>query len=84
MRKSSLGDIKVKTSIMLSEDLLKTIDQCSTRYKNRSDFIEAAVRAFVAQIMHDAQNARDLEIINRYADRLNQEAEDVLTYQADL
>jgi metal-responsive CopG/Arc/MetJ family transcriptional regulator len=84
MRKSHVGDMKVKTSIMLSEDLLKTIDQFSTRYKNRSDFIEAAVRAFVAQIRRDAQNARDLEIINRYADRLNQEAEDVLTYQADL
>jgi metal-responsive CopG/Arc/MetJ family transcriptional regulator len=84
MRKSSLGDMKVKTSIMLSEDLLKTIDQFSTHYKNRSEFVEAAIRAFVAQIMRNTQNARDLEIINRHADRLNQEAEDVLTYQADL
>jgi Arc/MetJ-type ribon-helix-helix transcriptional regulator len=54
MRKSYFGNMKVKTSIMLSEDLLKTIDQFSTRYKNRSDFIEAAIRAFVAQIMRDA------------------------------
>jgi metal-responsive CopG/Arc/MetJ family transcriptional regulator len=84
MRKSHIGDPKVKTSITLSEDLLKTIDQLSTHYKNRSDFIEAAVRAFVAQIMRDAQNTRDLELINRHAGRLNQEAEDVLTYQADL
>jgi len=76
--------MRVKTSITLSEDLLKAIDQFSTRYKNRSDFIEAAVRAFVAQIMRDAQNARDLEIINRRADHLNKEAEDVLAYQVDL
>jgi len=30
------------------------------------------------------QDARDLEIINRRADHLNQEAMDVLTYQVDL
>jgi len=29
---------------------------------------------------HDAANS-DLEILNRYADELNQEAEDVLDYQ---
>ena len=73
--------MKIKTSITLAEDLLKVIDEQSGPYKNRSDFIEKAVRAYVAQVMRDRQNARDLDIINRQADRLNQEAEDVLTYQ---
>ncbi len=75
------GSMKIKTSITLTEDLLKVIDEQSGPHKNRSDFIEKAVRAYVAQVMRDRQNARDLDIINRHADRLNQEAEDVLTYQ---
>ncbi|MGE5445341.1 MAG: ribbon-helix-helix domain-containing protein [Ignavibacteriales bacterium] len=73
--------MKVKTSITLSEDLLEAIDQRSVQFKNRSDFIEAAIRAFIAQIIRDEQNAKDLAIINQRADRLNQEAADVLAYQ---
>ncbi len=76
--------MKVKTSITLSEETLKTVDELSSLYKNRSEFIEAAVRAFIAQLSRDQQNARDLEILNRHADRLNQEAADVLFYQAEL
>jgi metal-responsive CopG/Arc/MetJ family transcriptional regulator len=75
------GSMKIKTSITLAEDLLKVIDEQSGPHKNRSVFIEKAVRAYVAQVTRDRQNARDLDIINRQADRLNQEAEDVLTYQ---
>jgi metal-responsive CopG/Arc/MetJ family transcriptional regulator len=52
--------------------------------KNRSEFIENAVRAFIMQLMQKQQDARDLEIINRHSDSLNQEAADVLTYQVDL
>ena len=73
--------MKVKTSNTLAEDLLKVIDEQSGPHKSRSDFIEKAVRAYVAQVIRDQKNARDLEIINRQADRLNKEAKDVLTYQ---
>ena len=76
--------MKVKTSITLSEDLLKTIDGYTGEYKNRSEFIEDAVRAFIIQLIRKQQDARDLEIINRHADALNREAVDVLTYQVDL
>ncbi len=76
-----VGSMKIKTSITLAEDLLKVIDEQSGSHKSRSDFIEKALRAYVVQIKRDQQNAKDLEIINREADRLNQEAEDVLTYQ---
>jgi metal-responsive CopG/Arc/MetJ family transcriptional regulator len=73
--------MKVKTSITLSEDLLDAIDKRSGDFKNRSDFIEAAIRAYIAKITRDEQDSRDLTIINREADRLNKEAADVLTYQ---
>jgi len=73
--------MKIKTSITLSEDLLEAIDQRSGRFKNRSDFIEAAVRAYITQIIRNEQNAKDLAILNSRADRLNEEAADVLTYQ---
>lgn len=73
--------MKVKTSITLAEDVLKAIDEQSGSHQSRSDFIEKAVRTYIAQVLRDRQNARDLEIINRQADRLNEEAKDVLTYQ---
>ena len=76
--------MKVKTSITLSEDLLQAVDQRARPDKTRSEFIEIAVRAFINQMIRDEQNARDLEIINRRADYLNQEAEDVLAYQVAL
>jgi len=76
--------MKVKTSITLSDELIQSIDQYGQTYKNRSDFIEAAIRAFITQIIRSQQNARDVEIINRNAERLNEEASDVLAYQAQL
>lgn len=76
--------MKVKTSVTLSEDLVEAMDKQSGRYKNRSDFIEAAVRTFIAQRILEEQNRKDLTIINQQADRLNEEAADVLAYQAPL
>jgi metal-responsive CopG/Arc/MetJ family transcriptional regulator len=73
--------MKVKTSITLSKKLLDDIDRRLGEFKNRSDFIEAAIRAYIVQITRDEQNARDLAIINRAANRLNKEAADVLAYQ---
>ena len=73
--------MKVKTSITLTEELLHAIDEQTGPRKNRSDFIEKAVRAYIAQAVRSAKNARDLETINRCADHLNEEAADVLSYQ---
>lgn len=80
-KREYIGSMKVKTSITLAEDLLKVIDEQSGPHKSRSDFIEKAVRAYLAKVIRDQQDARDLEIINQHADRLNQEAKDVLKYQ---
>jgi metal-responsive CopG/Arc/MetJ family transcriptional regulator len=77
--------MKVKTSITLSGELLEIIDARARESKrNRSDFIETAVRLFVEQLLRDERNARDLEIINRRADFLNREAADILAYQTPL
>ena len=76
--------MKVKTSITLSKELLKAVDRLAGRNKSRSEFIEAALKAYIALIIHNEQNAKDLEIINRRADGLNEEALDVLAYQVSL
>jgi metal-responsive CopG/Arc/MetJ family transcriptional regulator len=81
---SIYSGMKIKTSITLSEDLLEAIDKYATQFRNRSDFIEAAVRIYLAQMKREEQNARDLAIINRKADSLNREAADVLAYQVPL
>jgi metal-responsive CopG/Arc/MetJ family transcriptional regulator len=75
--------MRVKTSITLSEEVLEEIDRRGERFKNRSNFLETAARAYLAQLERDERNARDLEIINRNASRLNREAADVLEYQVE-
>jgi metal-responsive CopG/Arc/MetJ family transcriptional regulator len=72
--------MKVKTSITLTDELIQSMNQYGKDYKNRSEFIETAVRAFIEQIIRSQQNARDTGIINRNVKRLNAEAADVLEY----
>lgn len=76
--------MKVKTSITVDKHLLEAVDKLSGRRGTRSEFIEAALQAYVAQLLRNQQNAKDLEIINQRADELNEEALDVLDYQAAL
>ena len=76
--------MKVKTSITLSQEILEAMDRISSRYKNRSDLIETAIRAYLAELEGEERDRRDLEMINRNADRLNREAADVLKYQVEL
>jgi metal-responsive CopG/Arc/MetJ family transcriptional regulator len=70
--------VRVKTSITLPADLLQSIDRINS---NRSDFIEKASRAYIARIERARRDARDIEIINRNAKRLNAEARDAMGYQ---
>ena len=76
--------MKIKTSVTLSEDVLKSIDRHAKKYGSRSGFVEAALLAFITQVAREERNAKDLRIINRRAKRLNKEAADVLTYQVEL
>ena len=76
--------MKIKTSITLSDEVIKAIDQYLGEYRSRSEFLETAARKFIVQLERKKAEKRDLEIINRTADSLNAEAEDVLTYQVPL
>jgi hypothetical protein len=49
--------------------------------KNRSALVERAVIAYLAELERQARDQRDIEIIDRIADRLNREALDTLEYQ---
>lgn len=74
--------MKIRTAVALSEDLLAAIDERVRQSgEERSEVIEAAVRFFMARPNPVPEGAQDLEILNEQADRLNLEAEDVLTYQ---
>ena len=76
--------MKVKTSITLSEELIRAMDALSSQYGTRSALIEQAVRDFLVTAAQRQREARDLEILNRRAEALNAEAADVLSYQVEL
>jgi metal-responsive CopG/Arc/MetJ family transcriptional regulator len=59
------------------------MDALASQYGNRSTLIERAIREFLAAQARRQQDLRDLDILNRRADALNEEAEDVLSYQVD-
>jgi len=50
--------------------------------QSRSAFIEAVLAQYLRKQARAQIEARDLELINRAADELNAEVEDVLRYQA--
>lgn len=75
--------MKEKTSVALSREVLAGIDRLAGSRHSRSAIIERAVRNYLKQRERASIYARDLEILNRAADRLNAEAEDTLDYQAD-
>ena len=78
------NSVKIKTSVTLWEELIHQIDALSSQYGTRSALIEQAVRAFLTAQVKRMRDAQDLEILNRRAETLNVEAEDVLSYQVDL
>jgi metal-responsive CopG/Arc/MetJ family transcriptional regulator len=74
--------MKVKTSITLSEGILENVDRLSTaRACSRSEVIESAVQAYLRGLAQAERESRDLEILNRAAERLNAEALEVLEFQ---
>ncbi len=70
--------MRVKTSITLPKALLSRLDRVD---KNRSALLERAAVAYLAQLERQARDRRDIEIIDRNAERLNREALDTLGYQ---
>jgi metal-responsive CopG/Arc/MetJ family transcriptional regulator len=72
--------MKVETTVALSEDLLAALDRRTQDARDRSEIVEAALRAYLAEPRR-GEDAGDLEIINAHATALNEEAADVLAYQ---
>jgi len=75
--------MKVKTSITLSASTIKAVDELAGPEIPRSRVIEQAVLEFVERRRRQSRERRDLEILNRSADRLNREIEDVLAFQVE-
>jgi len=78
--------MKIETTISLEPELLQKLNRLLERNGNSSlsELIENLVRGFLAKVEKPAYDLRELELINKNAERLNQEAEDVLSYQIDL
>jgi metal-responsive CopG/Arc/MetJ family transcriptional regulator len=75
--------MKRKTSVTLSEQTLRSLDEAAGPGGNRSRLIEEAVLEYLVRRNRERRDARDLEILNRNAERMNREMEDVLAYQAE-
>ena len=76
--------MKIKTSITISDDLLKLIDANMEGENRRSAFIEEAVKAYLEALKRHKRDRKDLEMINKLSVRLNSEAADVLKFQKDI
>ena len=74
--------MKVKTSITLSKELLREIDaRVAAQQRSRSEFIEDAVRTFLAGADRAALQAREAALLRKHAAALSAEMADVLEYQ---
>jgi hypothetical protein len=75
---------KEKTSVTLSKEVLKSIDRVAGQKLSRSAYIDSVMLEHFRARARAERDARDAEIINRNAERLNREALDALEYQAPL
>ena len=73
--------MKVKTSITLPKELLLSVDSFIGKRHKRSEVIEAALREYLRKKIRLERDQREMEIINANADKLNEEALDILEYQ---
>jgi len=73
-----VSDMSTQASIVLPDEIYTELARRAPQQDDRSNLIAEALRYFFAT--HQTIDT-ELEQINRYADELNQEAEDVLNYQ---
>ena len=76
--------MKLKTSVTLSEDIMKTLDRLARKGESRSAVVERLVRESLASRAKQAAAERDRALLDAHAEALNAEVEDVLRYQSDL
>ncbi len=68
-------------TLLISETLLKEVDEFVGYSRNRAAFIEEAIKAYLILQRKAVRDHADLELINHSVEELNEEAEDVLDYQ---
>jgi hypothetical protein len=71
---------KQKTSVTLSGNLL-TVVEALAGPTQRSAWIEAAVRRYAHRELRRRRRVRELELLNRHADRLNAEGDASAAFQ---
>ncbi len=71
---------RVETIVSLPKDLLEQANRIN-KEEPISSVIEEALREFVKRKARAERDRRELELINANADKLNEEALDVLEYQ---
>lgn len=76
--------MKLKTSVTLSEDIVRDVSRVRKKGESRSQVIERLLRERLAAEARRAADCRDLDLINENSAELNAEAEDVLSYQTEL
>lgn len=74
--------MKQKTSVSLSEEVLRDLEKYAGTGESRSAYIERVLRRHFRRRARATINARDRERIDAAADRLNTEAAEVLEDQA--
>ncbi|MBI3355133.1 MAG: hypothetical protein HY034_09645, partial [Nitrospirae bacterium] len=59
--------MKIKTSITLSDELIKDIDEIFGKTRNRSEFIENVLRDFIRKRAQKKRDLKDIDILNKKA-----------------
>lgn len=75
--------MKLKTSITLEGRVVAAVDAAALEGESRSQAIERLLRQSLAATKRAAVDSRDRELIDLHAEELNDEAMDVLGYQAE-
>lgn len=75
--------MKVKTLITLPKDLLLSVDALTDKKHKRSAVIESALREYVARENPKSLNRRDMRIINKNIEVINQQVAETLEFQAE-
>lgn len=81
-------ETKVKTTVTIPKDLLSEVDIFAKDYRNRSEFVETALRDLVERKKRQQKpkltREEEIAILNRIAKEQHEEILENLEIQADL
>jgi hypothetical protein len=75
--------MKVKTSITLSAAAVRALDRLAGRNGNRSQVAERAILEYARLRARADRNEKDRTLLDKHADRLNDELYEVLAFQVE-